>query len=622
MPVQDSAESGEVVTLYFDGNPVNFGINDLAVALALFLNPNASTEQIQQVATDIFGLSLTQAQITGAGPNPLANFDLNGDGTPGLIGDLGVALGIFLGQSTAAGVDQVCQDVLGFSCDVSPSVALPGPGATPFPGSGTPSPASSVLVNTLVDENGSNPDACSLREAIIANNTNTDFGGCADPKGSIGFAPSLSGTIQLAGSSLPTIAANLNINGPGAATISISGSNQFRVFDIGAGSNVEIKGLTITDGKSLGVLDDICPNESGGGILVNGGTLTVRSTTLTKNVSTCGGSIAVLASGNLNVIDSIVSDSSTVYDSSSVDSSGGGIFIRSGSTVVIDNTTFLNNKAGVGGAISVGFIIDGSDNALVTINRSQFRNNSSTVGGAILNNGQLKIVGGSFRQNSAEEGGGAIAQGPNSKMTISNVEISSNSSDSSGGGILNGGSMTISDSIIRNNSSSFGGGINSDSFTVDDVLQPSTLVINNSTISNNSASTENTGGGILIDEPTSTATISGSTIQNNVAGFGGGIQVFEATLTISDSTVSGNQAIKGGGGIEQFKGSVTANGNKITGNSANGGGGIRNFDGLGKLTLTNNTFVPSNTPDNVRGGLGGGTGSGNNPAACNSGVCP
>ncbi|NJO85504.1 MAG: CSLREA domain-containing protein, partial [Synechococcaceae cyanobacterium RM1_1_27] len=170
VPVQDAAESGEVVTLYFDGNPVSFGINDLAIALALFLNPNASTEQIQQVATDIFGLSLTEAQITGAGPNPLANFDLNGDGTPGQIEDLGVALGVFLGQSTAAGVDQVCQDVLGFSCDVSPSASLPGPGATPFPNvtiSPTPpTPGSSLVVNTLTDENGTGSD-CSLREAIV-----------------------------------------------------------------------------------------------------------------------------------------------------------------------------------------------------------------------------------------------------------------------------------------------------------------------------------------------------------------------------------------------------------------------------------------------------------------------
>ncbi|NJL98853.1 MAG: hypothetical protein HC924_08605 [Synechococcaceae cyanobacterium SM2_3_2] len=51
------------------------------MALALFLNPGATPAQIQQVAADIFGLSLTQAQIIGAGPNPWVNFDLNGDGS-------------------------------------------------------------------------------------------------------------------------------------------------------------------------------------------------------------------------------------------------------------------------------------------------------------------------------------------------------------------------------------------------------------------------------------------------------------------------------------------------------------------------------------------------------------
>ncbi|NJL99366.1 MAG: CSLREA domain-containing protein [Synechococcaceae cyanobacterium SM2_3_2] len=524
---------------------------------------------------------------------------------------------------------------------LSSSMSLPGPGATPFPGSGTPSPAPSVLVTTLVDENGSNPDACSLREAIIANNNNADFGGCADPKGSIGFAPGLSGVIKLSGSSLPTTTANLMLNGPGVSTLTISGSNQFRVFDVGAGSNVEIKGLTISEGQSLGVVDNRCPDESGGGIRVNGGSLTVRNVTLTKNTSTCGGSIAVLASGNLNVIDS------TVSDSSSVDGSGGGIFIRSGSTVTVDNTIFLNNKSdNTGGAIRFGSTLDGIKDALVTISSSQFKNNSSGAGGAIsvgsggqvevnsssfsqnssefggaINNaGNLKIFDSSINQNSADFGGGIVHLQPG-MMMLSNVSVSENQSIKNGGGIANNASMTIENSMIQNNTSSqgFGGGVINSSSLADGSPQIGILTIRDSSILNNSA--QNSGGGINA-APNSTVNISGSTIQGNKGDFGGGIQVFEATLTISDSTVSGNKAIQGGGGIEQFKGSVTASGNKITGNTAGFGGGIRNFDGLGKLTLTNNTFVPANTPDNVRGGLGGGTGSGNNPGACNIGVCP
>jgi predicted outer membrane repeat protein len=260
--------------------------------------------------------------------------------------------------------------------------------------------------------------------------------------------------------------------------------------------------VTITNGRSLGKIseeDGLCPDESGGGIRINGGTLTVRSVTLTNNVSTCGGSIAVLVPGNLNVTDS------TVSDSSSVDGSAGGIFIRSGSTVAVDNGTFVNNKSDDGG----GAI---RNNAFLSITNSQFRNNSSIgggaisnsgqvkisgsifqgnlsfkinnstgFGGAIINNGQVDIIGGSFSQNSAQKSGGAIAQDSTGKMTISNVETTSNSSDGTRGGIFNAGSI---------------------------------------------------------------------------------------------------------------------------------------------LTLTNNTFVPANTPDDVRGGLGGGTGSGNNPAACSTGVCP
>ncbi len=46
-------------------------------------------------------------------------------------------------------------------------------------------PPQQFMVNTFADENGTNPGACSLREAITAANTNTAFGGC--PAGSPGL---------------------------------------------------------------------------------------------------------------------------------------------------------------------------------------------------------------------------------------------------------------------------------------------------------------------------------------------------------------------------------------------------------------------------------------------------
>ena len=81
-----------------------------------------------------------------------------------------------------------------------------------------------------------------------------------------------------------------------------------------------------------------------------------------------------------------------------------------------------------------------------------------------------------------------------------------------------------------------------------------------------------------------TVLMSGLTIQNGSATDGGGGGIFNiGTLTLNDSTVSGNSADIGGG-ISNF-GTTALNNSTVSGNSAlNDGGGISNFD---TLTLNN-----------------------------------
>lgn len=88
--------------------------------------------------------------------------------------------------------------------------------------------------------------------------------------------------------------------------------------------------------------------------------------------------------------------------------------------------------------------------------------------------------------------------------------------------------------------------------------------------------------------------MSGLTIQNGSATDGGGGGIFNiGTLTLNDSTVSGNSADIGGG-ISNF-GTTALNNSTVSGNSAlNDGGGISNFD---TLTL-NNSIVA----DHISGG--------------------
>ncbi|MCZ8223651.1 MAG: right-handed parallel beta-helix repeat-containing protein, partial [Microcystis sp. LE19-84.1B] len=122
-----------------------------------------------------------------------------------------------------------------------------------------------------------------------------------------------------------------------------------------------------------------------------------------------------------------------------------------------------------------------------------------------------------------------------------------------------------------------------------------TLTLTNSTISGNTATY---GGGIYND---GTLTLTNSTISGNT---GGGIHNWgRGILTLTNSTITGNTATNFGGGIEN-DGTLTLTNSTITGNTATySGGGIYNW-GRGTLTLTNST-ISGNTATGYYGSGGG-----------------
>src|ERR1035441_1844646 len=79
----------------------------------------------------------------------------------------------------------------------------------------------------------------SLREAVLDAN--------AGDGGTITF-PNVTGTITLTSGELVITATNLNIIGPGPATVSISGNQASGVFYVNAGATGSISGLTIQNG--------------------------------------------------------------------------------------------------------------------------------------------------------------------------------------------------------------------------------------------------------------------------------------------------------------------------------------------------------------------------------------
>ncbi len=210
---------------------------------------------------------------------------------------------------------------------------------------------------------------------------------------------------------------------------------------------------------------------------------------------------------------------------------------------------------------------------------------TGNTGSGIINDGALTVSNSDISGNedySASFGGGIRNKGT---ATISDSTISGNTADprhNRGGGIANYGAAAIYNSTISGNTALDGGGI--DNVTIlNSSLQP-TLTISDSTISGNSAALD--GGGILNSVRT-TATISDSTISRNTADKGGGGGITnDGTATISDSTISGNisKVLPGrydynnkytGGGIFN-EGTATISDSTISGNTADKGGGIYN----------------------------------------------
>ena len=114
----------------------------------------------------------------------------------------------------------------------------------------------------------------------------------------------------------------------------------------------------------------------------------------------------------------------------------------------------------------------------------------------------------------------------------------------------------------------------------------STVSLSNSTVSNNQAN--NYAGGIYA--VVSTVIISNSTVSGNSAGSGGGgIYAFISTVSLSNTTVSGNQADEFGGGIAAVDAStVSLSNSTVSGNSAEFGAGIA-ASNSSTVSLSNST---------------------------------
>lgn len=242
--------------------------------------------------------------------------------------------------------------------------------------------------------------------------------------------------------------------------------------------------------------------------------------------------------------------------------------------------------------ISAGGGADGLDDRVLDV----VNDSDATLAG-------LKVSGGNPPNDPSrfdESNGGGISNFGAGDLELNRVVVSGNAAGTDGGGIYNVsgttgvGTLTITDSTIRNNEADDGGGIDNDD---------STFKLIRSTVRNNTA--DDDGGGI--DHDFSSMRVADSAVSYNTAngGSGGGISSEDGTVKITGSSLSSNTAQDIGGGLESDNSALTITSSTVSGNEAEDGGGVYSnseLAGEGESNIVRNSTFSGNTAEDSGGG--------------------
>ncbi|WP_345322930.1 Ig-like domain-containing protein [Novipirellula rosea] len=294
-------------------------------------------------------------------------------------------------------------------------------------------------------------------------------------------------------------------------------------------------------------------------------------------------------------------------------------------TVNLGNAGDLLNVTTLDADYAASLIVNGGfDFDTVQLNAVNLDTANSGRGLWVTETEILSVTGGMISNNTALIGGGILIDNATSifgtSATLDGVTVTGNTATGGtaptqgGGGVFNrgGGFLdVVNGSMITNNVATTGSGSGGGIFS------SGILTVDSSTISGNSAN--RAGGGIEISGMSGTTSLTNVTLTNNQAvgapGNGGGMHISGTVDTnILGGTVSGNSAALEGGGLWNGGGTMTIDGTTIDGNTASGdaadegGGGIFNEGGfvqLGGLLPVSSITITNNVADGLAGSGGG-----------------
>ena len=383
---------------------------------------------------------------------------------------------------------------------------------------------------------------------------------------------------------------------PGTTIVDATGKGTSAIRILSSPGTIRIEGLKFRNGQG-----DV-NGGTGGGFTFQESSPTLVNCTFESNASLANGGAGILTHSN-------AAFESCVLQNNTARLFGGGLLITQGSRPTFTNCTIQGNISGTNSNVGSG-------------------------GGAHINDASPTFLSSQILNNQAKfAGGGLLAIAPfgspngEATVTLENSVVSGNTVQAGQDGIAEGGGIHVEDftagvlrgTKIRNNSAITGGGL---------ATHRSRWTIDRSLIELNTASGgfggAINGGSNNVGTPlqrASSIVLTNSVVRNNTAAMGGAISLggdglcggscssaasaTKANLQVTDSVIDGNVANgSGGGGILTSRATVTMTNSLVSRNQANGangeGGGLQILDSS-VVTLTD-VRVAANTASKTGGG--------------------
>ncbi|HEY4722192.1 MAG TPA: choice-of-anchor Q domain-containing protein, partial [Anaerolineae bacterium] len=327
---------------------------------------------------------------------------------------------------------------------------------------------------------------------------------------------------------------------------------------------------------------------SSGGAIYNENSLILNATLISRNQATSAG--GGIYNAGLGFQPGSVIDSGSIITGNLAATSGGGVFNSSTGQLTLMSTSIISNTANdsFGGGLY--------NAAQTTLTGVSLIKNNAVSGGGLYSKGNSNLIlyNSAVTDNRAgSNGGGIYASSISGALNVNNTQITNNQSNTNGGGLYNDGPASLSGVSLINNSAANGSGGG-----IYQVGINGHLSVLQSTLSGNLASLGN-GGGLF---NATTADLAGTLIQDNQSTGGGGIyNSTGAQLSATDSTLYQNHSQQSGGGINNH-GTLTLTQSAVYSNTTplQGGSGIYNIAdaNLINVTVSYNTSVSAVFNDN------------------------